>query len=170
MRIELDSLGERGGRFSHVYRAEELFLEDDIRAMEPAEVHGEIRRQGNEVELRGDLDAKIQVACGRCLAPVVLPVHTCFTERFVPAVSWRSEEQHELREDELNLAVFDGAAIEIDDVVREEILLAMPSHILCRDDCKGLCPICGIDRNVSSCQCGTADRDSHWHALENLRF
>src|SRR5713226_9546415 len=54
--------------------------------------------------------------------------------------------------------------------VVEEILLAMPGQILCREDCKGLCPTCGIDRNAGSCQCADSDGDSRWEQLKNLRF
>jgi uncharacterized protein len=170
MRIELDRLNELGSRFSHLYEIDELSLDDkELRLTESIEVCGEIRQEGNEVELRGQVNARIETVCGRCLKPVVLPVHSQFAERFVPAVSWRSEEQHELRVEDLNLAVFDGATIELDDLVREEILLAMPGHVLCREDCKGLCPVCGIDKNLSNCRCETMKIDSRWQALGELQ-
>lgn len=170
MRIEVDRLEELGGKFSQVYEVDSLPLEDeDIRLTEPAEVRGRIRRSGKEVELRGELHAKIKSVCSRCLKPVELPIHAEFAERFVPAVSWRAEVQHELREEDLNLAVFDGEAIELNDLVREEILLAMPAQVLCRDDCKGLCPICGVDRNTDSCQCERAGADSRWQKLRELQ-
>ena len=170
MRIELDRLEEEGGTFSRTYEPGELSLDDDeVGLVEPAEVSGGVRRDGREVELSGRLHAKIKTACDRCLQPVNLSIAAEFKERFVPAVSWRAEQQHELQEEDLNLAVFDGEAIELDDLVREEILLAVPAHVLCREDCKGLCPVCGIDRNQGSCQCETKATDSRWQGLENLR-
>ena len=171
MRIELDRLEEMGGKFSEAYDVDSLPLdEEDVRLTEPAEVRGRIKRSGEEVELRGELHAKVESLCSRCLKPVELPIHAKFAERLVPAVSWRAEEQHELQEEDLNLAVFDGEAIELNDLVREEILLAMPGQILCREDCQGLCPTCGIDRNAGSCQCADSDGDSRWEQLKNLRF
>ncbi len=171
MRIEIDKLEELDGKFSQVYESSELPLgESDIRLIEPAKVCGRIRRNDNEVELRGELEAKIEATCGRCLQPVVLPIRSEFAERFVSAVSWRAEEQHELREEDLNLAVFDGEAIELADLVREEILLAVPGHILCRQDCRGLCPVCGVDRNVKSCQCETKEIDLRWQGLKELQM
>ena len=101
---------------------------------------------------------------------VEIPIDLKFAERFVASVSWRDEEQHELQEADLNLSVFDGQGIELDDLVKEEILLAVPGHILCREDCKGLCPVCGIDRNRESCDCGTGQIDSRWEKLKDLRF
>ena len=171
MRIELDRLEEQGGKFSRTCEIGELSLNDnEVLLVEPAEVSGRVRREGKEVELCGELHAKIETACDRCLKPVELSIRAEFKERFVPAVSWRDEQQHELQEEDLNLAVFDGEAIELDDLVREEMLLAMPAHVLCREECKGLCPVCGIDRNRSSCQCETVESDSRWEGLENLRF
>ena len=103
-------------------------------------------------------------------SPVQLPITAEFDERFVPAVRWNAEEQHGLQEEDLNLAVFDGKAIELDALVREEILLALPGHVLCHEECKGLCPVCGINRNLGGCQCGDASGDSRWEALRDLRF
>ena len=85
-------------------------------------------------------------------------------------MSWRSEEQHELSEEDLNLAVFNGEAIELDDLVREEILLALPAQVLCRESCRGLCPVCGVDRNLSTCDCEARQIDSRWEALKDLQF
>ncbi|HVS21483.1 MAG TPA: DUF177 domain-containing protein, partial [Pyrinomonadaceae bacterium] len=129
MRIELEKLAELGGKFSKVYEVGSLSLDDKyVRLTEPAQVRGRIKRSESEVELRGVLHAKVQTLCSRCLKPVELPIDSEFTERFATAVSWRAEEQHELREEDLNLAVFDGEVIELDDLTREEILLAVPDH------------------------------------------
>jgi uncharacterized protein len=171
MRFELDRLEEEGGRLSQVYQVDDLLLDgEDVRLVEPAEVRGRVRRKGKEVELRGRLDAKLEAPCDRCLQPVEIPISAEFTERFVRAVSWAAEEQHELHEDDLNLAVFDGEGIELDDLVREEILLAVPAVVLCREDCKGLCPICGVDRNLNDCQCEGNEVDSRWQKLKELQM
>jgi uncharacterized protein len=171
MRIELEKLEGSRGTFCHVYQVSELaFDEPDLRMTGSAEVQGRVRRENDEAELSGELHAKVSAPCARCLKLVELPIDVKFAERFVPAVGWRNEEGHELREDELNLAVFDGEAIELDEVVREEILLAVPAQVLCREDCKGLCPVCGIDRNESDCNCEATPVDSRWEKLKDLRF
>jgi uncharacterized protein len=169
MRIEVESL-EKPGDLSQVYEVDSLSLDEELRLLEPVEVRGRARRSGAEVELSGELRTSIEVPCSRCLKPVILPIRSEFAERFVPAVAWRNEEQHELREADLDLAIFDGDAIELDDVVREEILLALPSHVVCREDCKGLCPGCGTDRNVGSCTCENKEIDSRWEGLKEIRF
>jgi uncharacterized protein len=170
MRIELDNL-EKSGEFAQTYRPGELALDDsELRLIEPAEIRGRYRKNGEEVALHGHLSATVEAPCARCLKPVALPLAAELSERFVGAVSWRDEEQHELREEDLNLAVFNGEAIELDDLVREEILLAMPAQVLCREDCQGLCPICGMDRNVSQCECESRQTDARWGALKDLQF
>ena len=171
MRIELEKLEESGGRFSRTYEIDQLtFDEHEFRLIEPVEVGARLRRKSEEVELRGKLSTKIAVPCGRCLKSVELPIDVEFAERFTPAVSWRNEEQDELREDDLNLAAFDGEGIELDDVVREEIILALPGHVLCDETCKGLCPACGADRNAGSCDCTSKQIDSRWEKLKDLQF
>ena len=170
MRIEVDRLKELGGKFAEFYEVGSLELDDqEIRLTTAAEVNGRVRRSGDEVELRGELHTTVESVCSRCLKPVALPIDAEFDERFVPAVSWRAEEQHELQEEDLNLAVFDGEAIELDDLIREEILLAMPSQVLCRADCRGLCPICGIDRNTRTCECEATQVDERWEKLKELQ-
>ena len=171
MRIDLEKLDESGGKFSRTYETDDLkFDEHDLMLIEPVTVDGRIRRKGVEVELRGNLRTKVTVACGRCLKCVQIPIEVDFTERFTAAVSWKNEEQHELTEEDLDLSAFDGESIELDDLVKEEILLAMPGHVLCREDCKGLCPNCGVDFNAGSCDCSTKQIDSRWEKLKDLRF
>lgn len=171
MRIELEKLEDLGGKFAQAYEVDSLGLDDnEVRLVGPAEVRGRIQRHGKEVELRGELHATVEVPCGRCLKWVVVPLEAKFAERFISEVSWRAEEQHELREEDLNLAVFDGESIELDDLIREQILLMLPSHVLCRDDCKGLCLQCGTDLNLVTCSCESQETDRRWGALKDLRF
>ncbi len=167
MRIEVEKLEETGGKFSQVYAPGELLFEE-IELVEAAAITGRARRKNGDVELRGELLTKASTICGRCLKPVELQIDVKFAERFVPAVSWRHEEQHELQEEDLNISVFDGEGIELDDLVKEEILLAIPAHVLCSEDCKGLCPSCGVDRNSETCDCEAKQIDSRWDKLKNL--
>jgi uncharacterized protein len=170
MRLELENLA-KDRRFAHTYQSHDLSLEDaDLRLIAPAEVLGELRRKGDEVELIGSLTTTLETVCARCLKPVAIPFSADFDERFVTAVSWRGEEQHELVSDDLNLSILDGTAIDLDQLVCEQLLLAKPAQTLCREDCQGLCPVCGADRNASACKCETQQVDSRWEKLKDLRF
>jgi uncharacterized protein len=171
MRIEFENLERGSGVFSREYAPEDLRFDDqDLRLVEPVSVSGRIRRKHQEVELQGRLVTKVAVPCGRCLKAVEFPIALDFAERFTPSVAWKHEEQHELQPEDLDLAVFDGDGIELDDLVKEEILLAMPGHTLCREECKGLCPNCGADLNQNNCDCATKQIDSRWEKLKDLQF
>ena len=170
MRLELENLG-KDPSFAHRYAPDELPLDDrDLRLVEPARVEGRVRPKGEEVQVSGTLTTTVETPCARCLKPVLIPIKAEFLERFVRAVSWRGEEQHELASEDLNLSVFDGETIALDELVREEIELAIPGQVFCREDCKGLCPVCGVDWNLKTCECGTQEIDSRWEKLKGLRF
>lgn len=64
----------------------------------------------------------------------------------------------------------EGDQIDLAGPIREYVLLEVPEDPLCRDDCAGLCPVCGIDRNQAACECDTSVRDDRWAALDQLRL
>ena len=96
--------------------------------------------------------ARAQVECDRCLQPVELPVSADFALEYITGSEYESSDVAELTEAEMSVSVFDGEAIDVDEIVKEQILLAVPTRMLCREDCKGICPECGIDRNTGECQ------------------
>ena len=171
MRIELASLEGGKGAFAHDYAPGELVIADDrLRLVYPPTVSGEIRREGRKVNVNGRMAARVQVECDRCLKAVEFPVEVRFKREFVTREDYQAQQNVELTEDDLNLSVFDGEVLDIDDLVAEELLLALPDHVLCKDDCKGICPLCGADRNLSDCGCEMAEIDPRWAGLKDLRF
>lgn len=170
MRIELENLEGGNGDFAHVYQPDELNPVDDrIRLTAPAAVKGNVRLSGNEVFVNGYIDTRAQVECDRCLQQIELPVNADFALEYITGSEYESSDVAELTEDELSVSVFDGDALDIDEIVKEQIVLAVPTRMLCRDDCKGICPECGIDKNTGECQCVTDDIDPRWAALKNLK-
>jgi DUF177 domain-containing protein len=169
MRIELENLEGGKGDFARVYRPEELNPVDErIRLIEPAAVKGRVRLAGNEVFVNGHVDTRAQVDCDRCLQPVVLPVSADFALEYITGPQYEASAAAELTEAELSVSVFDGEAIDVDEIVKEQILLAVPTRTLCREECKGICPECGIDRNTGECKCVANDIDPRWAALKDL--
>ncbi|HEX6649379.1 MAG TPA: DUF177 domain-containing protein [Pyrinomonadaceae bacterium] len=170
MRIELENLEGGKGVFAHVYRPDELDPVDErIKLTEPAAVNGQIRLSGHDVVVNGHIDTRAQVDCDRCLKPVEMPVSADFELEYITGSDYESSQAAELTEAEMSIAVFDGKAIDVDEVVKEQILLAVPTRMLCREDCKGICPECGMDKNTGECQCVTDDIDPRWAALKNLK-
>jgi uncharacterized protein len=68
----------------------------------------------------------------------------------------------------MSIAVFDGESIDVDEIVKEQVLLSVPIRSLCKSDCKGFCPTCGADRNAGECGCQPGEVDPRWAALKGL--
>jgi uncharacterized protein len=170
MRIELENLEGGKGDFAHVYNPDELNPVDErVRLTAPATVNGKIRLAGNEVFVNGHVDTRTQVECDRCLKTIELPVNADFELEYITGTEYESSEVAELTEAEMSVSVFDGHALDVDEIVKEQILLAVPTRMLCREDCKGICPECGTDRNTGECNCETKEIDPRWAALKNLK-
>lgn len=170
MRIELESLEAGKGKFAHEYAPGELVLEDErLSLVVPPKVTGELRQEGDRVYVKGRVIARVQLECDRCLKPVELPVDSRFKLEYVTAKEYEALQTGDLSEEELDLSVFDGQAIDIDALVTEELLLATPDHLVCDEACKGMCAVCGVNRNMADCTCETAETDPRWAGLKELR-
>ena len=169
MRIELASLEEGRGDFTHAYKPQDLKLEDErVTLCGATEVRGKIKRSGTEVVVDGHLDACVQVDCDRCLKPIEVPVASDFSLEYITGGDYEESQVAELTEDVMAVSVFDGEAIEVDEIVKEQILLALPTRSLCKTDCLGICPQCGNDRNSGDCGCEQKDIDPRWSALKDF--
>ena len=169
MRIELENLEHGKSDFTHVYQPDELGAFDErVGLIEPVNVSGKVRLAGTKVFVNGHIETRARVECDRCLQPIELPVKTDFDLQYITGGDYESSGAAELTEEEMGVAVFDGEAIDVDEIVKEQVLLAVPTRMLCRPDCKGICPDCGIDRNTGECACATKDVDPRWAALKNL--
>jgi uncharacterized protein len=169
VRIELASLESGKGRFAHNYEEGEFVLEQErLRLLRPPTVQGEIRRADRRAHIKGRVLAGVQVECDRCLTWIDLPVDSSFKLEYVTQEDYLAHQADELSDADLDLTVFDGEVIDIDALVTEEILLAVPDHVLCKDDCRGICPRCGADRNTRDCGCETAEVDPRWAGLKEL--
>ena len=167
--MELASLEGSENNFAHLYEPGELVLSDErVLLVEPPEVSGRIIRPGREVKVNGRISARVEVACDRCLKVIELPIETEFKLEYVTTEDYQTFHAAELTEEELTLSVFDGEVIDIDEIVREQLLLAVPSHALCQTNCKGFCPVCGINKNLVDCSCDLSEIDLRWAALKGL--
>ena len=169
MQVELGSLERKGGKFAHQYEPGELTLDDERTTLVSApRITGRVQRSDARVTVDGRVDAELRLECDRCLAPIQLPVATVFKVEYVTPEIYQAEQAAELLEEDLGLSVFDGEVIDIDEIVREQLLLALPAQVLCREDCKGLCSTCGADRNLKECNCGKVDIDPRWSGLKEI--
>ena len=169
MRIELVNLEHGRADFAHVYQTDELGSFDErVSLVEPVDVKGNVRLAGAEVFVNGHIETRAQVECDRCLKQLEIPVKADFDLQYITGAEYESSAAAELTEEALSVSVFDGETIDVDEIVKEQILLAVPTRLLCQPDCKGICPVCGIDKNTGDCECETKEVDPRWAALKNL--
>jgi uncharacterized protein len=169
VRIELDSLKGSKGAFAHAYAPGELdFTDSRVRLTSLPEVSGSLALKGKELLVRGKLIAQAEVDCDRCLKPVALPIDTHFNLRYLTQEEYESSTAVELEEPDLIVSIFDGEVLDVDALVQEQTLLAVPDYQLCREDCRGLCPECGGDRNSNQCGHEESEIDPRWASLRNL--
>jgi uncharacterized protein len=129
---------------------------------------------GNNVLAAGTFKGHLTVACSRCVGPVRIDIDDKVRVTFMPASEMpqdedESEEGLEVAEDDLDLFPYDGERVDLEPLLREEFVLAVPFAPLCAETCKGLCSQCGIDLNAGTCSC-EAPIDPRLAALKGLKL
>jgi uncharacterized protein len=122
------------------------------------EVNGEAVNNGRHMSVSGIISGTARLTCTRCLEGFTLGVSVPFSETY-------REKGDDTDPDALS---FDGDEIDISEPVREALVIAEPLKALCREDCLGICAVCGANRNDTPCACDTAVLDPRFAALEKL--
>jgi uncharacterized protein len=172
MEINISQIDESDGlKIDYLYPQGEPDLEDDnSQSVGQTAVKLQATREGEEVLLRGKIEASVQLSCDRCLLSFVTPVIQSFDLLYLQLNRNRTaQEEHELNDDDLSISYFQGQFINVDDLVREQIQLALPMARLCREDCRGLCQQCGAALNEGECACSFEQVDPRWAALKGLK-
>jgi uncharacterized protein len=126
-----------------------------------------VEKDEEAVFVKGAVVASVPQHCGRCLEPYELTVRSEVDARFVPNPRRRGEEM-ELGADELETDVYDNGIVDLTALLETETTLLLPMKPLCREECRGLCPVCGGNRNVADCRCEVSVDDPRWAPLKSL--
>ncbi len=123
-----------------------------------------------EVRIKGRVTTEIAVACDRCLGEAQIGIDAPIDLFYRPAKDLEAsgDEEVEIDEGESEIAFYDGKRIELEQVISEQILLLLPMQIVCKEDCMGICPVCGENRNQTGCKCQVTPADDRWSALKDL--
>lgn len=121
-----------------------------------------------EIRVRGHVAVLMEADCDRCLEPARLPVDSDF-ELYYRPVSDGFGEETAIDRGESEMGFYEKDGLELNEVLREYILLALPMQRLCSDICKGICPVCGQNRNQAQCLCQAEAADDRWAALRGLK-
>ncbi len=129
----------------------------------PLTVQLEAHQAGPDVLVRGRMQGEVELPCARCLTPVRRMLDEEVTLLYVEGVDEVAAEEQEVYP-----LPEKGWTLDLGPALREHLVLAAPRHALCREDCRGLCPTCGADRNEAPCECGASTVDERWAALRRL--
>jgi uncharacterized protein len=122
-----------------------------------------------DIRIQGRLETRLESFCARCLEPLTQDVKREFDLLYRPQGADAGRDEMSVTDAEAEISYYEGDGILLDDVVREQILLAVPLKLTCREDCKGLCPQCGKNRNLEECSCVTIMEEPRWAALKDIR-
>ena len=123
---------------------------------------------GEGMRLQGHLHGEIAPACARCLEAIPMVVERDLDLLYQPESVIGESAEVEIHTPDTDISFFAGPGVDVADVAREQILLALPMQPLCRPDCRGLCPRCGANLNQGACDCAP-EADPRWSALKTLR-
>jgi len=159
---------DEGLNIHHLYpEGEPLLHSEESRLVGCAELFMQATRAGEEVRLAGRLEATVEMNCDRCLKSLTMPVDQSFDLLYLPPE--KTSQEKELGDDDLSIAFYHDQVIDIDDLVREQVELALPMARLCSEECRGLCPECGANLNEGDCPCSREQVDMRWSALKELK-
>jgi uncharacterized protein len=122
-----------------------------------------------DIRLRGRLSTGLELPCARCVEPVREDVNREFELLYRPLGADAGRDELSVTDAEAEIGYYQGEGILLEDVLREQVLLAIPLKVTCRPDCKGLCPQCGKNLNQEQCSCSTEIEDPRWAALKQVR-
>lgn len=145
------------------------FHSGEFRQLQPLDVRATAELVGGEIRISGALHTRLELVCARCLDAVHEELNRDFDLYYRPMATIAREEEVRLRVDDTEIAFFQGDGLFLADVLAEQVLLALPMKVICRSDCRGLCPHCGANLNTDECRCETHAADSRLAPLARLK-
>ncbi len=135
---------------------------------EPLQVRVRYSRSQMDLFFEGEVRGRGVGICGRCLEEFPLDVGQELSLVLTPAT--RLSGEIELAPGDLTQSFYEGTEIDLTPLMYEQIMLALPTRPLCGEECRGLCPQCGSNRNTGQCACVVDAGDPRWSALRNLKI
>ena len=136
----------------------------------PLHVKLEIHEAGDKYLLDGALFGAVQVTCDRCLETYRKDLDFEFKVLLALPLSEPDKEEVELIEEDMEVHFIQGEEVELDEIIREQIYLSLPLKFLCKENCLGLCPVCGNNLTKKNCHCNQEHGHPGFLKLKNLRI
>jgi len=152
-------------------RFENCFPDDDRKdfSLSNVQINCQITKTSSAIFLKGNISVLLRVACSRCLEETSLPASNDFAYTLVLAKQ-EAKEELELTAEDLEIGYYSGDFIDLTPIICEQIALQIPFKPLCSEECRGLCPHCGVNRNTDSCDCRLVSVDDRMTVLKNFKI
>jgi uncharacterized protein len=171
MRLELSHNRQPETEFHKVFQPADLAGGDEeYRVTAPVDLRVVIYKDHDRFRLVGTVKTELELSCSRCLEPFVMPVDREFDLRYLPAGAAEPDEDEEIEveDDDVAVTFYRDEQIDLNELLREQFYLALPMKPLCSEDCQGICPQCGTNRNTAPCDCTPQWEDPRLAALKTL--
>ncbi len=153
-----------------------LALHENYHPEDPVQGHLSLFKTLNNISFSADIDFQIHATCGRCVKDFSLPMHVhcerlLTTREEIRGEPGAHESEEDLPQEDLNFGLYnEDDEIDFGAIIAEQVVLEQPIIYYCKPDCKGLCPQCGVDRNLKTCNCSTPDLEkSPFAVLKKLK-
>jgi uncharacterized protein len=125
---------------------------------------------GGEVRVQGRVKTDLETECDRCLGRAQFHIDAPFDLFYRPVEFEVGEDEVAIDEGEAEIGFYELPGLQLEDIVREQVLLQLPMQRICKEDCLGICPSCGANRNEITCSCQPHPGDDRWMALKDLHI
>lgn len=171
MIVEVAKIQSSGVDFDLKFEPAEIDLESEL-----AEVSGETLFTGkvSYSDLRtivaGEIETEVELNCIRCLKRIPQKLKLSVNNAYILAEDYTKQEEYELEKQGLEISIFEGGKIDLQQIAGEQIALVLPPQIICESSCQGLCEKCGANLNSTDCKCKENEIDPRWSALKKLKI
>ena len=129
-----------------------------------------LEESDGQLQIQGRITVEMAAQCDRCLGRARFPLDQSFDLMYHPMAEIAQDEEVAIDADEAEIGFYEGSGIELEIILREQVLLALPMQRVCSETCKGICPVCGRNRNETECECRAEDPDDRWKAFRSLKI
>lgn len=168
MFLSVKEMELRKVRFDETFEAGRIeFIGEALEQVAPLVAKGVaelLAHTEGEVRIQGRYTVEMAAQCDRCLGGARFALDSGFDLFYRPASAIPREEEVEIDEGEAEIGFYEGDGMELEDILREQVVLALPMQRVCSDVCKGICPVCGRNRNETECSCSLESHDDRWGA------
>ena len=142
--------------------------DDQYRVTDTVTLDLDVHKDGSKFRVVGRLDAALELGCCRCLEPFPLVVGVDVDLLYLPVSDNTGDAEVQIKESDLGTAFYRDDQIDLGQLMHEQFQLALPMKPLCRNDCRGLCAVCGGNRNTTACQCVERWEDPRLAVLKGM--